>query len=151
MYRNMIKYAQCYAKLITSRDVLTDVNQDAHPDEIKTAKCECGKETFVWCPWRSKFVCFHWICYKYHPESYKPVSLVWRAKYCSVNVQRLAVVKYSCIFMSHPRPSFSNMNKTYIYKSETGWLCVRLCVLLGDGSGGVFFLVSSRSVSYWSR
>jgi hypothetical protein len=24
-------------------------------------------------------------------------------------------------------------------------------VLLGDGSGGVFFLVSSRSVSYWSR
>jgi hypothetical protein len=26
-----------------------------------------------------------------------------------------------------------------------------VCVLLGDGSGGVFFLVSSRSVSYWSR
>jgi hypothetical protein len=39
----------------------------------------------------------------------------------------------------------------YIYKSETGWLCVRLCVLLGDGSGGVSFLVSSRSVSYWQR
>jgi hypothetical protein len=26
-----------------------------------------------------------------------------------------------------------------------------VCVLLGDGRGGVFFLVSSRSVSYWSR
>jgi hypothetical protein len=41
----------------------------------------------------------------------------------------------------------------YIHKSETGWLTLYLsafvCVLLGDGSGGVFFLVSSRSVSYW--
>jgi hypothetical protein len=38
----------------------------------------------------------------------------------------------------------------YIYISETGWLCTFfVCVLLGDGSGGVFFLVSSRSVSYW--
>jgi hypothetical protein len=27
-----------------------------------------------------------------------------------------------------------------------GWLTFGVCVLLGDGSGGVFFLVSSRSV-----
>jgi hypothetical protein len=43
----------------------------------------------------------------------------------------------------------------YIYKSETGWLALYLsafvCVLLGDGSGVVFFLVSSRPISYWQR
>jgi hypothetical protein len=32
-----------------------------------------------------------------------------------------------------------------------GWLTFGVCVLLGDGSGGVFFLVSSMSVSYWQR
>jgi hypothetical protein len=42
----------------------------------------------------------------------------------------------------------------YIYKSETGWLGVFVCVLLGDGgllpcNGGVFFLVSSRWYFLW--
>jgi hypothetical protein len=42
----------------------------------------------------------------------------------------------------------------YIYKSETSWLGVFVCVLLGDGgllpcSGGVFFLVSSRWYFLW--
>jgi hypothetical protein len=42
----------------------------------------------------------------------------------------------------------------YIYKSETGWLDVFVCVLLGDGglllcSGGVFFLVSSKWYFLW--
>jgi hypothetical protein len=40
-------------------------------------------------------------------------------------------------------------NVVYIYKSEMGWLTFGVCMLLGDGSGGVLFLVSSRSVSYW--
>jgi hypothetical protein len=43
----------------------------------------------------------------------------------------------------------------YIYKSETGWLGVFVCVLLGDGglllcSGGVFYGVRSGAVA-WQR
>jgi hypothetical protein len=44
------------------------------------------------------------------------------------------------------------LSQTILYNnSETGWLTFGVCVLLGDGSGGVYFLVSSRSVSYWQR
>jgi hypothetical protein len=43
----------------------------------------------------------------------------------------------------------SNVIYIYIKAKPADFVCIFVCVLLGDGSGGVFFLVSFRSVSYW--
>jgi hypothetical protein len=41
----MIKYAWYAAKLIISREVFSGVKQFAFPDEVKTATCDCSKQS----------------------------------------------------------------------------------------------------------
>jgi hypothetical protein len=43
IHSNTIKYAWCVAKLITSHEVFSSINQDVFLDEVKTAKYECSK------------------------------------------------------------------------------------------------------------
>jgi hypothetical protein len=59
----------------------------------------------------------------------------------------LSVRIFACINWRATERIF--MKSIYIKAKPADFVCVFVCVLLGDGSGGVFFLVSSMSVSYW--
>jgi hypothetical protein len=57
IYRNTVRNAWCAAKLITSREVLCNVNQVGFPAEVETEECEYSNKAFVRCSRCRKFLC----------------------------------------------------------------------------------------------
>jgi hypothetical protein len=83
VYRNMTRYAR-YAAKLTTHEVFCNINQVTFLTEVKTEKCECGKQALIRCSWCQKFSCFCCIYNKYHPKSCTPVTLIWCVKKCHI-------------------------------------------------------------------
>ena len=67
IFRNMIQYSWFASKLITDRDVFTNVKEVCFPIK-RLQKCSCGSIHFAKCSWCRETLCFRCFYDEYHPS-----------------------------------------------------------------------------------